>query len=168
MINVAMTLREISKHVELCILCLTKKFGIFQEEQKYKTICNEASTRRGWTAHAEVIHKSIIAPISKQLVTAQHCMPFRRLIISKLLFTCAYHVSYSRCAEFRHVWQPDTIILTAHCWEDKKFAWKALDINGLWIFPTQTLRVEVEQTLRNPAIWQKFNSIDSRNDFSPI
>jgi len=46
MINVAMTLREISKHVELCILCLTKKFGIFQEEQKYKTICNEASTRR--------------------------------------------------------------------------------------------------------------------------
>ena len=104
-----------------------------------------------WTPHAQATHNNIIAPTSKQLVAAQRCMCFRRLIISTLQFTCAYHVSYSRCTEIRHTWQSNNNIFTVRCWGDMKCAWKVLDISSLWIFPTKTQMVEAEKILEIPV-----------------
>lgn len=88
---------------------------------------------------------SIIAPTSKQLVSAQLCMCFRRLKISTLQFICDYQVSYSRCTEFRHTWQSNSIIFTVQCWMDMKFAWKVLDKSGLWIFPTKKKKLKAKK-----------------------
>jgi len=53
-IDVAMPLCEISRHVELCIFCLTEIRDIQRRaEVKYKI--NEASTKRGWTLHAQAM-----------------------------------------------------------------------------------------------------------------